>query len=37
MSDSERLLELIENAIVEHGGPELATRLEVEGFDPWRT
>jgi Fe-S cluster assembly ATP-binding protein len=28
---------LFEGRIVESGGPELATRLEAEGYDDWRT
>jgi len=28
---------LVEGRIVEHGGPALAERLEVEGYEPWRT
>jgi len=28
---------LVDGAIVDRGGPELATRLEAEGFDAWRT
>jgi Fe-S cluster assembly ATP-binding protein len=27
---------LIDGRIVDSGGPELATRLEAEGFDSWR-
>ena len=28
---------LVEGRVVEHGGPELADRLEAEGYEPWRT
>jgi Fe-S cluster assembly ATP-binding protein len=28
---------LFEGRVVEHGGPELARRLEDEGYEPWRT
>ena len=28
---------LVDGRIVEHGGPALAERLEVEGYEPWRT
>ena len=27
---------LVDGRIVEHGGPELADRLEAEGYEPWR-
>jgi Fe-S cluster assembly ATP-binding protein len=27
---------LVEGRIVDRGGPELADRLEAEGFEPWR-
>jgi Fe-S cluster assembly ATP-binding protein len=27
---------LVDGRIVDHGGPELADRLDKEGFDPWR-
>jgi len=27
---------LVDGEVVDHGGPELATRLEAEGFDAWR-
>ncbi len=27
---------LVEGKIVESGGPELADRLEAEGYEPWR-
>jgi Fe-S cluster assembly ATPase SufC len=26
----------VDGTIVERGGPELAQRLEAEGYEPWR-
>ena len=35
--EPDRVHLLIDGRIVESGGPELARRLEAEGYDAWRT
>jgi Fe-S cluster assembly ATP-binding protein len=35
--DADRVHLLVDGAVVAEGGPELARRLETEGYDAWRT